>query len=186
VGRFAGGDRAVVAAVVEQIKSVVHARGHYVALADRGDVVQQAMIDVIHAVRVRDFSSDTEFRRFVRTIAHRRCVDWLRQDRRRVRLLEIELPEPSISGPLTRERRQLAAQVLAGLRPACRKIIALRIGRALSYAELSSLLGRSAGALRTQFYSCLRQARTLLDRLLRGPQGDGGDDEPRASGSLAR
>jgi DNA-directed RNA polymerase specialized sigma24 family protein len=68
-------------------------------------------------------------------------------------------------GLLDRERRNLAVEVVARLKKPCRELIALRIGRGLSYHQMSEVLGRTEAALRNQSYYCLKQARRILDRL---------------------
>jgi DNA-directed RNA polymerase specialized sigma24 family protein len=65
---------------------------------------------------------------------------------------------------LAKERRKLAQEIFSELKQPCRELLALRAGRGLTYGQMAQLLGRSEGALRTQSYYCLKQARAILNR----------------------
>jgi RNA polymerase sigma factor (sigma-70 family) len=163
--RFARGEPDAVAATAALVGKVVKTRGYYIPLDERPDVIQETLLDLVHAVKGRGFDDDDEFHAFARTVAYRRCIDWTRQATRRARidpsLRRLIQPDDPL---LARERRTLAMDVFSKLKRPCRELLALRVGRGLAYAQMARLLGRSEGALRTQSYYCLKQARAILNR----------------------
>jgi RNA polymerase sigma factor (sigma-70 family) len=165
---FARGEGEAVTAVNLIVSKVIKRRGHYLPHDERGDVIQETVLDLVRSVKGRSFEGDEEFQGFARMVAHRRCVDWTRQAMRRARIeppiKQLVLPENNLE---QRERRALALDVFSKLKKPCRELLALRIGRGLSYAQISELINRSEGALRTQSYYCLNQARTILNRIRR-------------------
>ena len=60
---------------------------------------------------------------------------------------------------LAREKRELAVEIFSKLKEPCRELLALRVGRGLTYGQMALLLGRSEGALRTQSYYCRLQTK---------------------------
>ena len=165
---FARGEAEAITAVNLIVSKVVKRRGYYIPHDERGDVIQETVLDLVRSVKDRSFEGDEEFQGFARMVAHRRCVDWTRQAMRRARIelpiKQLVLPENNLE---QRERRALALDVFSKLKKPCRELLALRIGRGLSYAQISELINRSEGALRTQSYYCLNQARTILNRIRR-------------------
>lgn len=167
-GRFARGEPEAVAAAGALIGKVVRYRGYYIPFDERPDVIQETILELVRAVKGRGFVAEEDFNAFIRTVAYRRCVDWTRQATRRARvdpsLRKLIQPDDTL---LVREKRELAAEIFSKLKEPCRELLALRVGRGLTYAQMALLLGRSEGALRTQSYSCLKQARVILNRLRR-------------------
>jgi RNA polymerase sigma factor (sigma-70 family) len=166
--RFARGEQDAVATARNMIRQVVQHRGYYIPSDERPDIVQETMIDVLLALRDSRFSRDEDFIGFLRTISHRRCVDWMRRRRRRHRPAASAVQ--MFLGPddrlLAKERRELATEVVSKLGEPCRGLVSLHaVG--VTYGQLAERYGRSEGALRTQAYECLKQARRLLDRLSR-------------------
>lgn len=165
---FARGEPEAIGSIAVLVGRVVGSRGYYIVPDERPDVIQEAILDLVRAVKTSEFASDDEFRGFVRTITYRRCVDWVRKTRPKIEL-ESELTEwiQPDEGLLFEERRRLAVDIFSKLKQGCRELIALRIGRGMTYAQISRVLGRTEGALRTQSYACLKQARIILDRMRR-------------------
>jgi RNA polymerase sigma factor (sigma-70 family) len=162
------GDPEVLAIASRVIGCVVRTRGYYIPRDQRPDIVQEAMTDLVRTTRASSVATDEGFIALVRMVAHRRCVDWLREERRSARVEAgarlLALPDDGLAGA---ERRRLATEVFATLREPCRHLLALRVSRGLTYPQIAELLGRSEGALRNQCYHCLRQARDILKRLRR-------------------
>lgn len=166
--RFASGDPESVSVASAVIGRVVRTKGYYVPLDQRPDVIQEAMTDLVRATKQSKFANDAEFVGFIRVVTYRRCIDWLRQVKRRARIepgiMQLVLPDDALT---SRERHHLAVEVFSQLRKSCREVLALKIGRGLTHGQVAGLLGRSEGALRTQVSHCLKQARILLNRLQR-------------------
>ena len=165
---YGQGDPEAVAIAGRVIGRVVRAQGYYVPPDQRPDVVQEAMMDLVQAAKSASFATDDAFIAFARMVAHRRCVDWAREARRNATLAAnfrpLVAPDDGLAAS---ERRRLATDVFAALREPCRHLLALRVGRGLSYSQLAALLGRNESALRTQSYHCIRHARDILKRLRR-------------------
>ena len=161
VGRFRLGERDAVAAVTKLARVMVGERGYYIPEDHREDVIQDILIGVHQAVSSPDFRLDRGFTALVRSITHRRCVDWLRSNRQP----ELVDPPDPPSGPdtivLNRERRGAATRVIRALGPSCRRLIRLRIYREMGYRQIAELLERTELGVRVQFHKCLRRARDL-------------------------
>ena len=110
-----------------------------------------------------EFDPAAGFWAFVEIVAARRCVDWLRSQKTTAVLSEglVDARNGPLGDTLEHERLELASETLAGLEEPCRKLIYLHAGLAKSYGEISSLLGKSEGALRVQMYRCLQAARRV-------------------------
>jgi RNA polymerase sigma factor (sigma-70 family) len=167
-GRFARGEPQTVAAVSSLVGKVVNRRGYYIPWDERPDVIQETIMDLVRAVKGRSFETDDLFEGFVRMVTHRRCIDWTRQARKRARVepafQNLVQPDDPL---LAKERRSVAVDVFSKLKKPCRELLALRVGRGLTYSQMAQLLNRSEGALRTQSYHCLKQARVILSRMRR-------------------
>ena len=101
-------------------------------------------------------------------MAHRCCVDWLRQLRPLADLVIV--PGRTSPGPdehyAEAEREELAGRVVDEVRPPCRELFRLVAEQELSYAEIAERQQRTPGAVRTQMCQCLKEARCILARLL--------------------
>lgn len=169
--RYLAGDPAAIANIRDQARRVVHAKGYFVPFAEREDILQEILLNVYRAASAPGFRLQHGVNAFVRTLAHRRCVDWVRLHRRD------DSPARSVTplagGPeedvLQRERLQIAGQVLETLPPGCRKLIVQRFVEGRSYTEISRLQGRSEHALRNQLYKCLKKAQLLFRNLMQPP-----------------
>ena len=165
---FLEGDRKSIARVEAIVAGVLRFRGYYVPREDRRDLAQEVMLQTYQAL-----SEETprNFPALVRTIAHRRSVDWMRRHRPTEELSESTTQYADApDGALIRsEWRRLGRRVLALLPAGCRELILLRLGEELPYAEIAERLGRSVGALRVQMHGCLRKAEGILSGVHRGP-----------------
>lgn len=166
--QFAMGDAEAIATTSAEVSRVVQFRGYYIPPDERPDVVQDAMLDVLRALKAARFDSDREFFGFIRTVTHRRCVDWVRQRRKKERLDPVAscIVDPG-DRLLAKERRELATEIVSRLKDPCRDLFALHVGIGMTYGQLAEHFGRTEGALRTQAYECLKQARKMLDHMRR-------------------
>jgi RNA polymerase sigma factor (sigma-70 family) len=155
------------ARVAREIDAVVRQRGYFIPADQRADVAQDAHLSLWEECARPGFAVRDGSLPFVRTIAHRRCVDWMRKHRPSAPL-DPEMPDGNPRPDthyLAREEARLGLLVLQGLREPCRELLRLHTVEGKGYTEIAALLGRSEGALRTQMCECLKQARATLARL---------------------
>ena len=79
--RFLLGEAAVVRWVETTVGRVVRFRGYRVPSEERHDLVQETLLETCQALARPGFAFSHGFEAFVRSIAYRRCVDWLRRRR---------------------------------------------------------------------------------------------------------
>jgi len=180
VRRFLQGEAGDVARVEARIVRAVHYRGYYVPAQDCGDLVQEVLLEVYEALGRPGFRFTEGFGAFVRSIAYRRCVDWVRR-RRAHDPIDPQTPAVAMHPDqriAEEEQKKLALEILGSLPGACRELIRLHAGARLTYREIARRLGRSEGALRTQMCECLKEARKALQRRVgaRGPEAAGRRD----------
>jgi len=163
---FVDGQPERIAQVISIVQSIVHHRGWFIPVDERVDTSQEAILDLVERAPGTVFETDEDFGNFVRVIAHRRCIDWVRARRARRPI------EPRVSGSmgpddelLTRERRELACAVVSRLNPECQRIFACHAGRGMTYAEIAMAMGRTEGAVRMRAHECVKRARQLLGRM---------------------
>jgi RNA polymerase sigma factor (sigma-70 family) len=134
---------------------------------EQDDLKQDIMTELWRAVNRSGFDFAAGFWGFVEVVTSRRCIDWLRTRRVGAQVPE-DLPD-SAKNPLERalvgERAILASRVLEGLEPNCQEIINLRMRDRLSYREIARKLGKNEGALRVQFYRCVKNAQQILTNM---------------------
>jgi RNA polymerase sigma-70 factor (ECF subfamily) len=147
----------------------------------RDDLEQEVMAELWRAVNRAGFDFTAGFWGFVEVVTSRRCIDWLRSRRGLVPVPEAVRDHGG--SPLDRvletERSEIAAQVLQGLDPECRKIVVMRMREGMSYRSIAETLGKSEGAVRVQMYRCIRRAQRIVghvDPSLRKGPGRGGSD----------
>ena len=175
---FRAGKPEEVHLVYRRVRRVVAYRGFGIPRAEREEIEQEAMKQLWQAVAGRDFAIDDGFGRFVDALAARRCIDWYRRASSFSAPLDgrMEDGEPGpLAQILSRERIELVNEAVATLDESCRRLLDLRVGAGLSFAEISRQLGRSPGALRIQFYRCVRRVGDRVGRL-----------RPKASGAEGR
>ena len=164
------GDPSALARIRNTIRVVVRYKGYFVPGSEREDLVQEVLLSVWREVSKPGFQLRGSFDAFVRCLAHRRCVDWIRNlppkdpDCRPADQREPARPDHPL---LEKEKVSLARKTLEKLREPCRNLIELHVGKKISYRELSGQTGRSEMALRRQMSDCLKQARRILERIQR-------------------
>ena len=162
------GDPEAAARVVRLVSLVIRDRAYAVPPRDRPDVVQQVLVDVWRSLSRPDFKFEGNLDTFVRTVAYRRCVDWIRRQRPEDPIDEL-VPGESSEGPERKleiaERRRLGRQILSKLSDSCRELMHLRVVEGLRLVEIARRQDRSDDAVRSQFYKCLKAARAIAEKL---------------------
>lgn len=140
-------------------------RGYYIPTDERDDVVQEVVLQVYRAATSRGFRVDQSFERFVRTVAHRRCVDWMRGHRSTSPLNPSLVSEDSDPERrlLSREAMDRGRRVLRSLSFACAQLVRLRLVEGLTYRAISARLGRTEGSVRVHLHKCLKKARAVFE-----------------------
>jgi len=168
---FLAGDPATVASVRKIVESVVSHRKYGIPRSERPDLVQQTLTDLCRAARKPGFQLVKALACLVAYLAHCRCVDWLRH-----RQPTEAIPDgiPGTAAPDARMRLtgdlDLTTRIMERLPPGCRWLMEMVIGLDIPYADVSTITGRSEGALRVQMWDCLRKARKIHQMLTRGPK----------------
>jgi RNA polymerase sigma factor (sigma-70 family) len=132
------------------------------------DTLSEVFVSVVRGLAT--FRGDeTDFRRWLFTIAHRRAVDAHRQRGRRredpadpVTLPERSTGDESISEVTARLSPTTAMQALDRLTPDQREVILLRVIADLSVADAAEVLGKQPGAIKTLQRRALASLRRLL------------------------
>jgi RNA polymerase sigma-70 factor (ECF subfamily) len=163
---FRRGRPEAVRVVRERVRRVVSYRGFGLSPADRQDLEQEAMAHLWQAAMRPDFDPAGGFWRFIDVVASRRCIDW----RRKLRSDEefdsqtADTGKGPLQKALGRERIELARAALSELGEPCAELIYLRVTLDRSFDEIAALLGKTSGALRVQFFRCIRRAQEKLER----------------------
>lgn len=165
---FLLGDPGAIARVEALVAQVVRFRGYYIPHDERPDVIQQAITDLWESVALPGVILNRSFSALVRTVAYRRCVDWMRRQR-----LSSQVEPPKPDPPelpdqflLAKEQSELGRWILSHLGEKCQELLRLYTVEDRTYRDIAQLLGRSEGALRVQMHECLKRARRMRDRLL--------------------
>jgi RNA polymerase sigma factor (sigma-70 family) len=162
--RFRLGESAAIASVGRLIRRVVADRGYYIPRDEQDDVVQEAVVQAYRSVCADGFRLAGSFDGYLRTVAHHRCIDWMRQHRAS-EPVDLETASSAASPEdrlASRERAALGRRVLMLLGDSCRRLIRLRVRDGLSYRDIARRLERSEGGLRNQMYKCVERARAIL------------------------
>ena len=165
--QFRSGDSDAVAHVAALTRLVVRSSAYYIPAGEREDVAQEAVLDIYRTVTRPGFGLRRNLDAIVRSIAHRRCVDWLRRQRAASPI------GPDVAAESTRPDRILASKetaelilrTLERLGPSCRDLIRLRVVEDLSFRRIAERLERTEGGVRTRMYKCLREARRIFREL---------------------
>lgn len=172
---FRRGEPAAVRRVAERVHRIVGFRGYRIPAEDRRDLEQQVMAQLWQRIGGTAPAPVADFWGLVEVVSARRCIDWLRT-RKADLALEVD-PVDLLQNPhrdvADSERRRLAAAALETLPGPCRRLIYLHAGREMTYGEISTLLGKSEGALRVQMHRCLERARRALAELTATPAAEG-------------
>ena len=171
LARYMNGDRAAIAQIRDYARLIVCAKGYFVPVAEREDILQEILLNFYRAASAEGFRLQYGVSAFVRALAHRRCVDWVRLHRRDDS--SFHSAASVTAGPeeeaLKREKLHVAGQILEALTPSCRKLIVQRFVEGRSYSEISRLQGRTEHALRNQVYKCLKKAQRLFQKMMATP-----------------
>lgn len=163
---FLAGDPDAVGRATRIVCQVVRFKGFFIPREQRADVVQEAMLDLWRAAVEDDRDRPRNFRAFVRMLAYRRCVDWVRT-RREDGLGDVEVPSGAAdpeSRLLREDELELGRKLIGRLRDSCRELFRLyATGR--GYRQIAEMSGRSEKAIRNQMSDCLGTAREILGRL---------------------
>jgi DNA-directed RNA polymerase specialized sigma24 family protein len=170
---FLAGDAATIASVRKIIESVVSHRKYGIPRNERPDIVQQALADLCRAARKPGFRLLKTLACLVSYLAHCRCVDWWRERQETEALPEgladtARRPDEMI---LLTDDRELTTRIMKRLPPGCYWLMVMVLGLEIPYAEVSTMTGRSEGALRVQMWSCVRKARKVHQMLNGGRPG---------------
>ena len=136
------------------------------------DVASEVFVGIVRGIA--SFEGDERaFRSWAFTIAHNRLVDqYLRLSRRREQLTDpLEFTAP-IAGSLTQDAAQEVEGLIAGpaanavlrLSPDQRAVVLLRVVADLSVSDVSSILGKSTGAVKALQLRALRALARALER----------------------
>jgi RNA polymerase sigma-70 factor, ECF subfamily len=134
------------------------------------ELAQEALLEAW--ARRRDYRPG-RFRVFLFTVARTRCLNRLRDDRRRPAPLPAIDPDgepvdPADDRPdqldalLERERRRRTREALLSLAPKLREVILLRFDQGLEYAEIARIVGRPEVTVRSRVFHALRRLRAAL------------------------
>ncbi len=160
------------------ISKVVHFDGYFIPASERRDVIQEALLGVWREAARPGFRVRQGFQAFVRSIAYRRCVDWMRRHPRQDDALSsdpIDCGRPD-EVVMTREREEMKKRVLSKLTHSHRELIRMRVEMDLGYREIARFQGRSEDAVRRQWCDCLKEAGDIRRRLDGGRPGGEGNE----------
>ncbi len=167
--RFLAGDPATIGRASRLVSAVVHTRGFFIPPGERVEVIQAAIVQLWDALSGMGETEPRDFSAFVRALAYRRCVDWMR----RYRSTEPVRPDAAAETPspeaalLANEEARIGRWVLDTLDAGCRELIRLHSEEELSFREIAEAQGRLEKTVRNQMSKCLAKARDLIDRMRR-------------------
>ncbi|RMG47068.1 MAG: sigma-70 family RNA polymerase sigma factor [Acidobacteria bacterium] len=178
VAGFRSGDPAAIVSARAIAERVIGRSGYFVPPEDRLEILQDIFLALYQAVSSPRFRIHSSFGAFVRCVAHRRCVDWVRQQRRNDSARDPASGAEDPPAPATTaeerlhdvERKRLARSVLNRLRASCRELLIAWMND-VPYSAISLKDGRSEEALRQQVQQCLKEARRLVSPRYGRPRG---------------
>ena len=168
----AGDFRAAVASLMRR-----HGTGVYRfclhLLGDRAtaeDVLQLVFVQAFEALP--SYEARASALAWLLGIARHRCMDTLKGQRHRLRVVSSdaslpEVPDPAEGGDASvsqRERQKALRECLEELSSAVRELVYLRFSAELSYDEIAELSGEQAGTLRVRVSRALPVLRECLER----------------------
>lgn len=165
--RFRAGEPAAVARVSRLVSAAVRARGFYIPAGERVEVIQAAIVHLWDAVTAMGGDEPRDFDAFVRAIAYRRCVDWMRRHRATEPVgLDTASPGPDPEATLLAgEEVRIGRFVLEALDVRCRELIRLHSEEERTFREIAESQGRLEKTVRNQMARCLGKARELIERM---------------------
>lgn len=168
VERFLAGDAETAAELLGAIRGTVGSRGFYVPVDDRPEIVSETMIHLLQHLANPKHARPRSLVALARTMAYRRCVDWMRRH-----VPTGELPDGLDAGAsqertvLAVERATLGAKALSQISEACRELIHRHSCEGETFREIAERDGKLEKTVRNQLYKCLDRARIVLRRLQR-------------------
>ncbi len=166
--RLRSGEPDAVRIVRERVRKILVFKKFGIPHQDRDDLEQGIMTEVWQAVDRPGFDFEAGFWGFVEVVTSRRCIDWLRAQKREPSRLALDLQDER-RGPFERaldgERAKIASQILQALEPDCKRLIVMRLHENIPYKDIAKTLGKKEGAVRVQFYRCIRSAREIVTRM---------------------
>lgn len=166
----ARGEPDAVEALVRHLLPAVY-RYTRARLPDRStaeDVTQEVGLALVRALRRRQVTTEN-VRAYVFGIATNRVAMYYRTAGRRRELLTDDVPdhEARTPGPeqvaTSRETQEQMATILAGLTPAQRDVVLLRIAAGLTAEETGRALGLTANTVRVTQFRALARLRQVAD-----------------------
>lgn len=120
----------------------------------------------------RRYRPEGRFRVLLLTMARTRCLNRLRDDRRRLSRAPPLVDEPGPEGAtadvgqlddlLKRERERQVRAALLELPGKLREAVLLRFDQGLDYAEIARAVGRSEGTIRSRVFHAIKKLRAAL------------------------
>jgi RNA polymerase sigma-70 factor (ECF subfamily) len=142
----------------------------FLGSARAGEEVAQDALVAVWERRLRYRPS--RFRVFLFTIARNRCLNRLRDERRRLAWngpqIEDEPHDAKGDRPdqldalLERERQRRTREALMDLAPKLREAVLLRFDQGLDYAEIARVVGRPEVTVRSRVFHALKRLRAAL------------------------
>jgi RNA polymerase sigma-70 factor, ECF subfamily len=135
------------------------------------EIAQDALVEVWGA---RDRYRAGRFQVFLFTVARNRCLNRLRDERRRspwaggaphedAEGAEVPSDRPDqLDAMLERERERRARSALLELAPKLREAVLLRFDQGLDYAQIARIVGRPEVTVRSRVFHALRRLRAAL------------------------
>ena len=154
---------------------------------DAEDLAQESFIRAYQ--NLESFKGESGFGPWLYRLASNVCIDHLRREKRREKgsltyldesgtAQEIEVPDERFAPETAIERREVQEQVRHGLNiltPEHRNILVLREINGLCYEEIASVLGLSAGTVKSR----ISRARLALSKILLHEGNFSGGDSSR-------
>ncbi len=162
--RFLVGDAAAYRTVERWASEVIRYRLYRIPREEREDILQLAVTAVWRSASRSGFELRKGLRPFVRTVALRRCVEWLRRYRP-AKELDDTAPDPR-PGPLeTLEQGDEQARLVSAIRKLddrCREIVRLHFFENLGYAAIAVQFERAEATMRVHMFNCMKALRRLM------------------------
>ena len=157
--RFLRGESGACREVERWAWDIVRFKRYHIPGDTRGDVVQQTLAEVWRLAAEPGFRLKKGFRPLVRTIAARRCLDYLRRPRPWVELTREPMAQAeSQDRPLIREQARVRVrEALQSLGPTCKEIMILLWWEERTISEIAERRGVKPVTVRVQKRDCMEQ-----------------------------
>jgi RNA polymerase sigma-70 factor (ECF subfamily) len=134
------------------------------------EVAQDVLVEAW--TRRRSYRADGRCRVFLLTVARARCLNRLRDDRRRVARTPALVDAPGadeaaeaggqLDDLLERERARQVRVALLALPAALREVLLLRFDQGLEYADIARAVGRREATVRSRVFHAIRKLRAAV------------------------